>query len=133
MSDAEQRKLVDRAALLHGEITEKSAQLKEIKAKLAHLAKYREGSATGHIYGSRFSATVTLKKNIKWDQGKLEGLREDIGDGDFMKVFTWEYKPISQKEVDAAVKHASFGGKIEECFVATEGSPQVVFKPMEDC
>ncbi|MDR0620306.1 MAG: hypothetical protein LBJ61_00260 [Deltaproteobacteria bacterium] len=133
MSDAEQRKLVDRAALLHRDIAEKTDQLKEIKAKLAAMAKYREGGATGHVYGSRFSATVTLKKNVKWDQGKLEGLREDIGDADFMKVFTWEYKPISQKDVDAAVKHASFGGKIEECFTATEGSPQVVFKPMEDC
>ena len=133
MADMDERTLVDRAALLHEDIAEKTAQLKEIKAKLAHLATYKEGSATGHIYGSRFSATVTLKKNVKWDQNKLVALRDEMGDDIFGKIFTWEYKPISQREVDAAMAHGRFGESIKGCFTSTEGSPQVSFKPMEDC
>jgi hypothetical protein len=127
----EAKGLVDRAGALHAEISEKTEELRGLKAKLASLAEFKPGSKTGHIYGNHFAATVQLSETLKWDQKKLGALRVTMGDEEFFKVFQWKYEPVSKKLVDGALEFGKFGGAIKEALTVVAGSPQATFKIME--
>jgi hypothetical protein len=127
------RELVDQAAILAEEISQKTEDLRALKDRLAQLADYKEGSMTGRVFGGHYTATVTRKETMTWDQGKLDALRKTIGNREFLRVFKYEFKPIAKKEADAAIKHASYGHILAEALTVKEGSPQVAFKRMEDC
>ena len=125
--------LVDRAAILHEEIAAKDKELKELKQLLAEgVAVFKEGSKTGHAFGVRWHAIVSLKEYIKWDQAALDALRIKMGDESFFKVFKWVFEPISKKLLDGAIEFdKDFGGDIKAAFAVTPGAPSVTFKPME--
>jgi hypothetical protein len=125
--------LVDRAGALHEEIAVKDKELKEIKRTLAGMAEYKEGSKTGHVFGQRYHAVVSLKTNVKWDQDALDRLRRTMGDPAFFRVFKWAYEPVSKKVLDGAIDFGEHGEAIRATYTETEGSPQVTFKLMEEC
>ena len=124
--------LVDEAAALHEEIAAKDKRLKELKRTLAEMAVFKDGSKTGHVFGTRWHATVGLKETVKFDQAALATLRADMGDREFFRVFKWSYEPVSKKELDGAIAYGEFGEAIKRTFSVSPASPQVTFKPMEE-
>ena len=64
-------------------------------------ARFKEGSSTGHLSAGGFKITLTKKVNEKWNHPALETVRTALGDKMFFKIFKWEYKPTSKKDLDA--------------------------------
>ena len=75
---------------------ESKKRLAEINQILAERATYREGSATGHIYGGNIHATITKKKSVKFDQDLLFLAMKEIGEIPFEGVFKRKYEPRSK-------------------------------------
>jgi hypothetical protein len=125
--------LADRAGALHEKIREMTAELDRLKEELAPLAEFKPGSQTGHLTGTRWAVTVQKKENVKWDQGKLDGLRAVMGDDRFFEVFKFTYEPVSKKASDGAIAFGAFGKDISGAMTVTAGKPYVSFKIMEDC
>ena len=123
--------LIDRAGALDAEVKRKTEELRTMKARVAELAEYKEGSKTGHAFGGRFKITVSLRENVKWDQDALNKLRDKMGDEEFFKVFEWAFEPKSKKLLDGAIEFGRFGEAIKGTFTTTPGAPQVTFKPIE--
>jgi hypothetical protein len=123
--------LIDRAGALDVEVKRKTEELRSMKARLAELAEYKEGSKTGHAFGGRFKITVSLRENVKWDQEALNRLRDAMGDEEFFKVFEWAFEPRSKKLLDGAIEFGRFGEAIKGTFTTAPGAPQVTFKPIE--
>lgn len=70
-------------------------------------AEFKAGSQTGYLTGDTHKITVTRRLNTKWSQDKLEIARAEMQDDAFFKVFGWEYKPKSKKELDAFLEYGA--------------------------
>ena len=123
--------LIDLAGAVHAEIKDREKRLSEIKGRIAEAAVYKGDSKTAHLDGLRYAVTVQKKENVKWDQGKLEELREAAGDGEFFKVFKWTFEPHSKKLLDGALEFGAHRELIKAAMAVTPGSPTFTFKPME--
>jgi hypothetical protein len=124
--------LADRAGALYEEIRARTAELDGLKARLALLAEFKDGSKTGHLKGTCYTVTVQLKENFTFDQNGLDGVRARVGDPVFFKVFKFKFEPI-MKDVKAVLEHGTWGDEIRSVMTVTEGKPYVTFKRMEDC
>ena len=100
-------------------ITQRNYEIAELLE--AH-AKFKEGSSTGHLSAGGLKLTFSKKVNEKWSQPALELARKAFGDEWFFKVFKWEYKPQSKKDLDAFL---SMGDKslVQNILAAREVSP----------
>jgi hypothetical protein len=125
--------MADRAGVLYSEIAERETEMKAVKEALVPYVEFRDGCATGHLTGRRFAVKVLRKENVKWDQGKLDALRRDMGDEAFFRVFRWSFEPVSKKTLDAVIEFSEHGPRIREAFTSRPGSPQFTFLPLEDC
>ena len=121
---------IHQAMVLKAEIDNKKKCLAEIQKELAASAQYKEGSATGHIYTEHYHVKIALKKNIKWDQKKLESARATIGDEKFFKIFGWKFEPKSKSALDGFLDNADeqYTSPVLAAMTVSEGSPTVTYE-----
>lgn len=105
--------LIDRLWVLEDEASRLKAEAQQIKDKLAAMATFKPGSATGHVQTPTHKVTVTRRETVKYDQAKLDEARQAIGDKAFLSAFKWEFKPIDKRTLDhwlavAADEHKAF-------------------------
>ena len=110
------------------------ARLAEINRELEALAVFPEGKNTAHLAASGFRATVTRKTTVKWDQEKLADAMKTMGSEAFRKVFTYEFKPVGAKQLNAFLE---FGGEAEvgavkAAMTVAQGSPSVKYEEAMD-
>jgi hypothetical protein len=84
-----------------------TARNREIATRFESMARFKDGSATGHVEADGFKISVSRKVSIKWDQERLAETRRALTDEIFFKIFNWEFKPKSKKDVDAFLNLAS--------------------------
>ena len=78
-------------------------ELREIRysleCELAALAATVESDTkVKRVAGSNFTVKITFKEYVKWDVKQLNDIREEVGDGSFMKYFrVGEYKPNARE------------------------------------
>lgn len=125
---------IHQAMILKAEIDNKKKQLAGIQQELATLAQYKEGSQTGHIYTEHYHVKVALKKNIKWNQKKLNEARTAIGDKDFFSVFGWKFEPKSKAVLDVflADQDVKITAPILEAMTVSDGSPSVTYEEIKE-
>ena len=83
-----------------------TARNAEIADQLLPCASFKDGSDTGHLVADGYKVTITRRANTKWLKDKLEEARSKMSDALFFKVFAWEYKPRSKKDLDGFLAHA---------------------------
>ena len=125
---------ISQAMALKAEIDSKKSQLTEINRELAALAQYKEGSATGHLYTEHYHVKVALKKNIKWDQKKLNEARTSIGDKDFFSIFGWKFEPKNKALLDAflADSNTARTAPVLAAMTVSDGSPSVTYEEIKE-
>lgn len=132
-AQTETQALVDRAARLKEELTEKTEMLRQINLTLAERGEFKPGSQTGHLSGRHYQARIQLKDYTKWDQAKLADARQAMGDTEFFKIFKWIFEPISAKTLAGALEFGRHADLIAAARTVTAGAPQVSFERMEAC
>ena len=110
------------------------ARLAEINKEIEALAQFPEGKSTAHLAAGGFRATVQRKSTVKWDQAKLAKAMNAIGTEAFRKIFTYEFKPVGKKQLDAFLE---FGNEAEvtavkDAMTVTQGAPSVKYEEVMD-
>ena len=93
--------LIESAVQIQREIAARQEELKAVKAELEKFCDYPEGKNTAHIFGAGYDVTVQRRNSTAWDQKKLEAVRKAMGNENFFKVFSWEFKPAGAKQLNA--------------------------------
>lgn len=121
---------IRQAVMLKTEIDDKKKRLAEIQKELAASAQYKEGCATGHIYTEHYHVKIALKKNIKWDQKKLESARASLGDDRFFKIFGWKFEPKSKAALDGFLDNADeqYTAPVLSAMTVSDGVPSVSYE-----
>lgn len=106
------------------------ARLAEINRELEALAVFPDGKSTAHVAANGFRATIQRKTTVKWDQKKLAKALDAMGKETFSKVFTYEFKPLGKKQLDAFLEFGLPGevACIQEAMTVAEGAPQVKYE-----
>jgi len=125
--------LIESAVQLQREITARQEELKAVKAELEKFCDYPEGKNTAHIFGAGYNVTVQRKSNTAWDQKKLEAVRKAMGNENFFKIFSWEFKPAGAKQLNA---YMDFGDPaiidmINGARTVKPGAAQFTFTPWQ--
>ena len=111
--------LISRGAILKAQMNLAQEELGRINQQIADQTRFLEGKNTGHVFGGGYDVPVQKRTNIKW---------EALGDDDFFKVFTWEFKPSGANDLKAFLQ---FGGdkakRVLEAMTVTVGAPQVTY------
>lgn len=125
---------IRQAMILKAEIDNKKKQLAGIHQELAILAEYKEGSQTGHIYTEHYHVKVALKKNIKWDQQKLNEARTALGDKDFFSVFGWKFEPKGKALLDAFLADSDTArtAPVLAAMTVSNGAPSVTYETIQE-
>ena len=118
--------LIKEGGELKAAIAEMTAHLRAINLEIAENMEFGNKKSSTITEGG-WSAKVTQRENIKWDQKRLEKLRSHVGDEDFFSTFKVEFKPIGAK----ALEISPFLQEIQFCRTVTPGAPSVVYKEVE--
>lgn len=123
---------VDRAAGLKARATAITEELRQLNLFIAEKAEYKEGQQTGHAAGAHFIAKVQRRENVKWDQGKLEAVRAEVGDESFWGPFTFEIKPRPARDFTAklAALPPEAVAAVMAARTATPGAPAVTYEEL---
>lgn len=132
MRELTQDQLIAKAVELKCRIAQQTSDLKELQKLIEERCTFPEGRQTAHIFGAGYDVTVQQRTNTKWDQKKLEEARKAMGNDEFFKVFAWEFKPQSAKQLDAFL---SFGSSdharlVLDARTVTKGASQFTYQPM---
>ena len=128
--------LLSEGMQLKARIDADKARLADINRAIEAVAVFPEGKATAHLAAGGFRATVQRKTTVKWDQKKLAEAMKAIGAESFQKVFTYEFKPVGKKQLDAFLEFGSEAEveAVKAAMTETAASPSVRFEcVMEDC
>jgi hypothetical protein len=109
-----------------------TARNREIASILAGLAEYRPNSATGRVPVEGYKVTVTLKNNVKWDQGALQAARIKMGDEQFARVFSYKFEPRG-KVLPAFLQtgEADIVRLVRDAMTTTPGQPALKVEGVE--
>jgi hypothetical protein len=128
--DKEMAAMVDELAILKSEEGRIKERAKAVKERLDRMLEFG-GKRTLHLFGDVFKATVQARTDIKWDQERIEGLRQAMPEEEFLDLFKWEYKHSSKKTLDGYLKHSPFKKAIKEAFTEVAASNYYTFDPLE--
>ena len=125
--------LVSRYVTLKMELDAKQKVLRELAAEIQEQATFPEGKNTAHIIGAGYDVSVQRRENVKWDQKKLASIRSRMGDETFFKLFTWEFKPVSARQITGFM---DYGDPLQvealrDARTCTPGAPAITFTPIE--
>lgn len=131
MIDVDLHKAIMEAAYLDAEIKAKAERLRTLKQELANAVPEYKGQ-TGYIYTPDFTVKVQLKENITWDHHKLDIARLAMGNAEFLKTFSFEFKPRTKRDLDAFLKYHPEANRVLAAMNVKPGSPQVSFERIND-
>ena len=125
--------LVKEYATNKAEADRLTARNAEIAEQLLQDASFKNGSDTGHLVTGGYKVTVTRRVNTKWLKDKLEEARSKMSDTVFFRVFAWEYKPRSKKDLDGFLAHADpeFRRLILTAMETSPGKPGVKVEALQ--
>jgi len=134
MPEPEAAALIREGAELKETILQDESRLREINLRLAEMATFSEGKKTATVLGAGLKAKVQLKSYVKFDQEKVAIARLEMGDFDFSRVFTWTFKPRSQRDLDGFLAHgqAEHVKLVRDAMTITPGAPAVTYERIED-
>jgi hypothetical protein len=126
--------LVREGAETKAEMDNLQAKLRLINKQLADLAPFEGDKKTATIEAGGYTVKVQVKENVRWDQEKLNRARTTLGDDMFFKVFRWEYKPVSKKDLDGYLEYAGdeYKQPILDAMSTKPGAPSVTYTPKEN-
>ena len=124
---AELGSLLSEGAKLKARIDADKARLAEVNRAIEALCEFPEGKSTAHVAANGFRATVTRKTTVKWDQKKLAEAMKAIGAESFQKVFTYEFKPVGKRQLDAFLEFGAEGEveAVKAAMTVAPASPSV--------
>ena len=125
--------LVKEYATNKAEADRLTARNAEIAEQLLQDVSFKNGSDTGHLVTGGYKVTVTRRANTKWLKDKLEEARSKMSDTVFFRVFAWEYKPRSKKDLDGFLAHADpeFRRLILTAMETSPGKPGVKVEALQ--
>lgn len=106
MEKSELSAMINRAYDIKQQIDNLSVELKDLNAKIYEEAVFADGKKTTYLAGDGLCAKIVKKENRKWDQGKLNIARMNMGDEKFLTLFNFEWKPKSAKDIDGFLGYA---------------------------
>lgn len=112
------------------EIKAKEEELKKLHARLEEACDFGDKKAVS-LFGTAFRLKAQLRENHKWDQGKLAALCERIGDDEFQRFFTWEFKPKTMKEFDRIVELLPYAEELKGCYTKSRAATYFAYEPLE--
>ena len=127
--------LLSEGIKLKNRIDADKARLAEVNREIEALAEFPEGKNTAHLAANGLRATVTRKSSVKWDQKKLNEAMSAIGTEAFRKVFTYEFKPVGAKQLNAFLEFGNEAdvAKAKAAMTVTQAAPSVKYEEaMED-
>ena len=77
------------------------ARLDAINAEIARRAVFKDGCKTATMAEDNMRVKVQLKETVSWNQNGLKQALDVIGADEFRKVFTYEFKPLSARQLTA--------------------------------
>lgn len=125
--------LIAEGASLKATVEALQSRLREVNAALAEFADFPEGRNTARIAGAGYEVKIQRRENVKWDQAKLEAVREAMGNDEFFSVFAWKFEPKSKKALDGFLGYGdpSYASMIEDARTVSAGAPQVTYEPID--
>jgi hypothetical protein len=130
-TDADLDQLVDMAAGFKNEEQRASNMRKEIEKVIRERIQRGEGN-TQKLYGLRYVAKISLKIDRKYDQAKIEALRAKLPEDEFLKLFGYEWQPLSKKAIDAAAAFSPYKEDVKATFIEKEASPYFQYELLEE-
>jgi hypothetical protein len=123
------KELVDKAGTIKDRITKLSAELKKVQAQIEKDLEFTEQKSV-ELFGDSFKVKVTEKTGAPtWNQEKLRGLKELIGDEEFRREFVEEWKHIPNGGLMKRVDVLPYSLELKKCFTV-KTSRSFDFEPM---
>jgi hypothetical protein len=123
--------LIEDAAITKAEIKRLEKELKA-KQELIEAALDFGDKKTATAFSSNFKVTAQLKETISWDQTKLKALRKNVGDGEFLRLFNYEFKPIiSVPKLEEMSSRLPFGSTLLACFDRKKAATYMTYERLE--
>jgi hypothetical protein len=123
--------LIQEGASLKSQRDALDAHLKQINQQISGLMDFN-GKKTAHAFSAGHKVTVQLRENVRWDQTKLEQVRESIGNDEFLTIMRPEWKPRSKKDLDGYLAHGQHAEGFRWAMEVREGAPLVKYEALEE-
>ena len=98
--------LINDAAQLKAKIDDLRAELKEMQDRIAEQATFPPGRQTATIDAGGVTCKISRRETLVWDQDRLNTARAVMGDGEFLSLFGYEWKPLGKKQIDGFLAYA---------------------------
>lgn len=126
-------RMINDAVRLKVQIDELKAELATMQRSIAERVSFKDGKKSATVNAGRWQCKVTRTDHYKWDQDKLNVARAVMGDGEFLSLFGYEWKPLSKSGIDGFIAHAPQERKALICEALTiAGSTSVTFAAREE-
>jgi hypothetical protein len=111
-----------------------AVEKKEIIEQLLNRATFKDGCATGHLYGGNLHCTIQKKTTTTYNQDLLAIAMQKIGEVPFEAVFKREYKPRSKAALRNFFSTANDDQKklIQDAMEEKEATPYVQLEPLDE-
>ncbi len=114
-------------ATLKRKVADMKKRLQEINNEMSLAAEFKEGSKTGHLEAGGYEVKVSLRDNVRWDQGRLIVVNDAFKC--FGDAFKTEFKPDSAKKLELAMaKDSEFAKAVNWARSVKPGAPSVTYE-----
>lgn len=107
-------------------------RLDAINKEVARRAVFKEGCKTATMAEDNVMAKVQLKETVSWNQDGLKKALDVIGADEFRKVFTYEFKSLGARQLNAWLADPTTKDEwrtlISECRQVKPGNPSVSYE-----
>lgn len=125
------KSMVVRGSELKIQIAAMTEELHSVNMALAKVATFLPNSKTGHLMEAGIRVKVSLRENVKYLQDRLQQVKDLIPES-FNRVFVYEYKPVSTKELTAAMaENDEFAKAVEWSREIKPGMPTVTYERID--
>ena len=93
--------MITEAAAIKRQIDGLKVQLKDMTDAIYANVTIPAGKQSSSIVVGDVKCKIANKETYTWDQAQLNNARATIGDDVFLKVFTYEWKPVNKRACDA--------------------------------
>ena len=98
--------MINDAVNLKSKIDALKLELGVMQRSIAERVAFKDGKKSTTINAGRWQCKVVRTDRYKWDQDKLNVARAVMGDGEFLSLFGYEWKPLNKAGIDGFLQHA---------------------------
>ncbi len=131
-TDRELGSLLKEALDCKTQMSRLKARLDAINKEVASRAFFMDGCKTATLAEDNVMAKVQLKETVSWDQDGLKQALNVIGQDEFRKVFTYEFKPLGARQLNAWLADPATKDEwrtlVTDCRKVKQGNPSISYE-----